>query len=62
MRPHLNSRPGPLRLAKFAQPLSMMCRTDPILSRAIIECGGLSATGKAQGALDLHDAGVGGLS
>jgi hypothetical protein len=60
MGPHMNSSPGSFRLAKFAQPLSLMCRADPILSRAIIECGGLSATGKAQGALDLHDAGVGG--
>ena len=61
MSPHLHACPGPLRLAKLAQSLLMMCRTDPILSGAIIEGGGLSAAGEAQGALDFHDTRMGGL-
>ena len=61
MSPHLHACPSPLRLAKLAQSLLMMCRTDPILSGAIIEGGGLSAAGEAQGALDLHDTRMGGL-
>ena len=61
MGPHLNSPPGSFKLAKFAQPLSLMCRADPILSGAIIEGGGLSAAGEAQGALDFHDTRMGGL-
>jgi len=61
MSPHLHPCPSPLRLAKLAQPLSMMLSTNPILSGAIIEGGGLSAAGEAPGALDFHDTRMGGL-
>jgi len=61
MGPHLNSSPGSFRLAKFAQPLSLMCRADPILSGAIIQRSGLSAASDAQRAVDFHDTGMRGL-
>ncbi len=61
MSPHFHACPSPLRLAKLAQALLMMCRTDPIFPGTIIEGGGLSAAGEAQGALDFHDTRMGGL-